>query len=63
MTLADMHFHCPGCNPVLVRGTTRGICGQVIPLPVVGNGPQRKCPACKRIERAHTKSHKKETTS
>ncbi|MDF2710599.1 MAG: hypothetical protein K0R62_6251 [Nonomuraea muscovyensis] len=37
------HFHCPACGP-LALGKTRAICGQIIPPPVVGNGPTRKCP-------------------
>ena len=45
LPLAVMHFHCPDCDPVLVRGTTRAICGHVIQPAIVGDGPQRKCPA------------------
>lgn len=52
----DSHFHCPDCGP-LVRGQTRAICGQIIPPPVVGNGPERKCPACKALRRPHRKDH------
>ncbi|MFD9464342.1 hypothetical protein [Streptomyces sp. NPDC060027] len=55
----DAHFHCPTCDPVLVRGQTRAICGQVIPLPVVGNGPVRKCPPCNATRRAHEKGHRR----
>jgi hypothetical protein len=51
------HYHCPACGP-LAYGVTRAICGQVIPAPVVGNGPTRKCPACKTALRAHKASHK-----
>ncbi|NUK72119.1 hypothetical protein HRW23_22030 [Streptomyces lunaelactis] len=58
LPLADMHFHCPDCDPVLVRGTTRAICGHVIQPAIVGDGPQRKCPACKRVKRAHVAGHK-----
>lgn len=53
------HFHCPACHPQLVRGTTPAICGQVIPLPIVGNGPTHKCPACKAQLRRHKGSHRK----
>lgn len=53
----DEHFHCPDCGP-LVRGTTRAICGQVIPAPIVGNGPTRKCGGCKSALRAHKKGHR-----
>lgn len=52
----DSHFHCPACGP-LVYGQTRAICGQVIPAPMVGNGPSRKCAACKTALRAHNASH------
>ncbi|MFD8426699.1 hypothetical protein ACFV1R_03725 [Streptomyces coelicoflavus] len=52
------HFHCPDCGP-LVFGTTRAVCGQVIPAPVAGNGPERKCPACKRARRAHLAGHRR----
>jgi hypothetical protein len=52
----DSHFHCPDCGP-LVYGQTRALCGQVIPAPVVGNGPTRKCPACKNLRRTHRKDH------
>ncbi|SED30232.1 hypothetical protein SAMN05216532_4126 [Streptomyces sp. 2231.1] len=46
------HFHCPVCGP-LVFGVTRAVCGQVIPAPVLGNGPERTCPACKKALRNH----------
>ncbi|MEJ1200857.1 MULTISPECIES: hypothetical protein [unclassified Streptomyces] len=52
------HFHCPDCGP-LVFGVTRAVCGHVIPAPVVGNGPERKCPACKTAMRAHKTSHRR----
>ncbi|MEJ1196928.1 MULTISPECIES: hypothetical protein [unclassified Streptomyces] len=52
------HFHCPDCGP-LVFGTTRAICGQIIPAPVTGNGPERRCPACKAARRAHQASHRR----
>jgi hypothetical protein len=55
----DEHFHCPDCDPVLVRGQTRVICGAIIPPPIVGSGPTRKCPPCKTTVRAHKRSHKK----
>jgi hypothetical protein len=55
----DMHFHCPDCHPQLVRGVTPAICGQIIPPGVVGNGPERKCPACKGALRQHKASHGK----
>lgn len=51
------HFHCPACGP-LVHGKTRAICGEIIPSPVVGNGPTRKCPACKTLRRTHRKDHR-----
>jgi rubredoxin len=50
----DSHFHCPACGP-LVFGQTRAICGRIIPSPVVGNGPERKCPDCKANRRTHKK--------
>ena len=59
MTVAavlDSHFHCPDCGP-LVYGSTRAICGQVIPAPAVGNGPTRTCPPCKSALRTHQRSH------
>lgn len=55
----DSHFHCPDCDPQLVRGVTRAICGAVIPVAVIGSGPTRKCPSCRRVERAHRNSHRK----
>jgi len=58
-TVLDSHFHCPDCDPQLVRGSTRAICGAVIPKPVVGNGPTRKCPRCERIRRQHEASHRR----
>jgi hypothetical protein len=58
-TVLDEHFHCPICGP-LVFGVTRAVCGQVIPAPVIGNGPTRKCPGCKSGLRAHKADHKKE---
>ncbi|GAA1528454.1 hypothetical protein GCM10009730_42120 [Streptomyces albidochromogenes] len=58
-TVLDSHFHCPDCHPQLVRGSTPAICGVVIPLAVVGSGPERKCPACKRARRQHKPGHKK----
>lgn len=54
----DMHFHCPGCGP-LVYGATRALCGQTIPAPIVGHGPVRKCQACKSKIRAHKKGHRR----
>jgi hypothetical protein len=42
-----------------VFGVTRAICGHVIPAPVVGDGPERKCPACKAALRAHKASHRR----
>lgn len=59
MRVLDMHFHCPTCHPQLQYGATPAICGQVIPAPVVGNGPVRKCPPCKASRRRHEASHKK----
>lgn len=53
----DEHFHCPDCHPQLVRGTTPAICGQTIPVAVVGNGPTRKCTGCKSALRKHKSSH------
>lgn len=53
-----MHFHCPACHPQLVRGVTPAICGAVIPPPIVGNGPEHKCPPCKRLRRQHEASHR-----
>jgi hypothetical protein len=38
-----------------VFGQTRAICGRIIPPPVVGNGPERKCPDCKANRRTHKK--------
>lgn len=55
-TPLDMHFHCPACGP-LVYGVTRALCGEIIPPPVVGSGPVRKCPPCKAQVRAHKKGH------
>ncbi|MEU9224843.1 hypothetical protein AB0D40_10805 [Streptomyces massasporeus] len=54
----NSHFHCPDCGP-LVFGVTRAICGHVIPAPVVGDGPERKCPACKAALRGHQRSHRR----
>ncbi|MBB4711180.1 endogenous inhibitor of DNA gyrase (YacG/DUF329 family) [Streptomyces luteogriseus] len=54
-----MHFHCPDCHPQLQRGVTPAICGATIPLPIAGNGPERKCPACARALRQHKASHKR----
>lgn len=51
------HFHCPACGPLKV-GATRAVCGQVIPAPAAGNGPSRKCPACKKALRKHEASHR-----
>jgi hypothetical protein len=53
------HFHCPDCHPVLTRGVTPAICGAVIPPPVVGNGPSRKCPGCKGSLSRHKAAHAK----
>ncbi|MFF6808709.1 hypothetical protein ACFZAG_02260 [Streptomyces sp. NPDC012403] len=58
LPVLDAHFHCPDCGP-LVFGVTRAICGQVIPAPVVGDGPERKCPACKAARRAHRAGHRR----
>ncbi|MEU9611862.1 hypothetical protein OG337_28895 [[Kitasatospora] papulosa] len=55
---AGMHFHCPACHPVLERGTTPAICGAIIPPPIVGNGPTRKCTDCKNTLRKHKASHR-----
>ena len=52
------HFHCPDCHPQLQRGVTPAICGAVIPPPIVGNGPEHKCPPCKRLRRQHEASHR-----
>jgi hypothetical protein len=56
--IADMHFHCPTCHPQLVRGSTPAICGAVIPPPIPGRGPTRKCAGCKSALRKHNASHK-----
>ncbi|MFE0853909.1 hypothetical protein [Streptomyces mutabilis] len=52
------HFHCPDCGP-LVFGVTRAVCGEVIPAPVIGDGSERKCPACKAARRSHKASHRR----
>ncbi|GAA0613956.1 hypothetical protein GCM10010394_49900 [Streptomyces crystallinus] len=52
------HFHCPDCGP-LVFGTTRAVCGHIIPAPVAGNGTARRCPACKTALRSHKASHRR----
>lgn len=54
----DEHYHCPACGP-LQYGATRAVCGQVIPAPVVGNGPTRKCTPCKAALSAHKASHRR----
>ena len=57
MAVLESHFHCPDCGP-LVHGSTRAICGQIIPAPVVGNGPERKCRPCKQQLSDHKRSHR-----
>ncbi len=57
LPVLDAHFHCPDCGP-LAFGVTRAICGQVIPAPVVGDGPSRTCPPCKAALRAHQAGHR-----
>lgn len=58
-TVLDSHFHCPDCHPQLRPGITPAICGAVIPAPVVGRGPVRKCPPCKSALRGHKASHRR----
>jgi hypothetical protein len=53
----DRHFHCLDCDPQFRPGVTRAICGRVIPAPVVGRGPTRKCPDCRKTLRSHKASH------
>ncbi len=57
-TVLVSHFHCPDCGP-LAYGVTRAVCGQIIPPPVVGSGPSRKCPPCQAALRGHKADHKK----
>jgi hypothetical protein len=54
--VANSHFHCPACGP-LVFGRTRAICGRIIPPQTVGTGPERKCTDCKTALRTHKKKH------
>ena len=57
--VALSHFHCPKCHPVLTRGQTPAVCGAVIPPPIVGSGPERRCPDCRRQLPSHKASHRK----
>ncbi|WP_371556123.1 hypothetical protein OG416_18015 [Streptomyces longwoodensis] len=54
----DAHFHCPQCGPLVFR-VTRAICGQSIPAPVVGDGPERRCPGCTAALRTPGASHRR----
>lgn len=58
------HFHCPKCDPVLVRGQTLAVCGAVIPEAIViprgePMPPRRKCPDCRQQLPEHNASHRK----
>jgi hypothetical protein len=53
------HFHCPDCDPVFIPDRTRAICGTVIPAPVIGNGPDIRCLACKQKLTDHQASHRR----
>lgn len=57
----NMHLHCETCHPVLQRGVTPAICGEIIPPAIVVSGKvprQQKCPACSNAKRQHKASHR-----
>jgi hypothetical protein len=60
MLIGISHFHCPDCDPTLVPGSTRAICGAVIPVPLRTDASfiNRNCRDCTRELRRHKASHK-----